>query len=163
MNIYLVVKSKQERHKIIKEVVGKGKVSSQEELAEILENNGIQVAQATLSRDIRDLGITKLHDGEGYYYSLSGVSSRPSGRRFPSSFVSVSSIEFTGSLAVVKTMPGHANMVAALIDSVSLPEVAGTIAGDDTIMLAIREGVSREELLKSLGRLLSGLESVRLN
>ena len=72
------MKSKQERHKIIKEVVGKGKVSSQEELAEILENNGIQVAQATLSRDIRDLGITKRHDGDGYYYSLPGVSSRPS-------------------------------------------------------------------------------------
>lgn len=163
MNIYLVVKSKQERHKIIKEVVGKGKVSSQEELAEILENNGIQVAQATLSRDIRDLGITKRHDGDGYYYSLPGVSSRPSGRRFPASFVNVSSIEFTGQLAVLKTMPGHANMIAAWIDSVSLPEVAGTIAGDDTIMLAIREGVSREELLRSLGKLFSGLESVRLN
>ena len=54
-------------------------------------------------------------------------------------------------------------MIAAWIDSVSLPEVAGTIAGDDTIMLAIREGVSREELLRSLGKLFSGLESVRLN
>ena len=64
------MKGKQERHRIIKEVVGSGKVASQEDLAALLESRGIEVAQATLSRDIRDLGITKLHDGTGYFYSL---------------------------------------------------------------------------------------------
>lgn len=155
--------SKRERHKIIKEIVGNGKVSSQEELAAILENKGIQVAQATLSRDIRDLGITKRHDAGGYYYSLPGLALRPSGRRVPDAFGSVSSLEFTGPLAVLKTMPGHANMIAAVIDANSLPEVSGTIAGDDTILLAIREGVSREDLLGSLEGLFPGLESKRLN
>ncbi|MBR1926150.1 MAG: hypothetical protein IJ840_00080 [Bacteroidales bacterium] len=157
------MKSRPERHKIIREVISGGKISSQEELALILEKRGIEVAQATLSRDIRDLGITKLHDGDGYYYSLPGAASRPSGRKFPESFGSVSSLEFAGSLAVLKTMPGHANMIAALIDAGSLPEVAGTIAGDDTVMLAIRDGASREDILGSLGRLFSGLESKRLN
>jgi len=157
------VNSKRERHKIIKEIVENGKVSSQEELAEILENKGIQVAQATLSRDIRDLGITKRHDDGGYYYSLPGLAFRPSGRRIPDSFGSVSSLEFTGPLAVLKTMPGHANMIAAVIDANSLPEVCGTIAGDDTIILAIREGVSREDLVGSLEGLFPGLESKRLN
>ncbi|MBQ6180003.1 MAG: ArgR family transcriptional regulator [Bacteroidales bacterium] len=155
--------SKRERHKIIKEIVGNGKVSSQEELAEILENKGIQVAQATLSRDIRDLGITKRHDSGGYFYSLPGLALRPSGRRVPDTFGSVSSLEFTGPLAVLKTMPGHANMIAAVIDANSLPEVSGTIAGDDTILLAMREGVSREDLVGSLEGLFPGLESKRLN
>lgn len=155
--------SKRERHKIIKEIVGNGKVSSQEELAAILENKGIQVAQATLSRDIRDLGITKRHDSGGYFYSLPGLALRPSGRRVPDTFGSVSSLEFTGPLAVLKTMPGHANMIAAVIDANSLPEVSGTIAGDDTILLAMREGVSREDLVGSLEGLFPGLESKRLN
>ena len=60
-------------------------------------------------------------------------------------------------------MPGHANMIAAVIDANSLPEVSGTIAGDDTILLAMREGVSREDLVGSLEGLFPGLESKRLN
>ncbi len=155
--------SKQERHRIIREVVGKGKVASQEELAEILEGNGIQVAQATLSRDIRDLGITKQHDDGGYFYSLPGQVPISSGRKLTDTFGSVSSLEFTGPLAILKTMPGHANMVAAIIDASALKEVAGTIAGDDTILLALREGSSREDLVGALGGLFSGLESKRLN
>ncbi len=145
-------------------MVGNGKVASQEELAEILESKGIEVAQATLSRDIRDLGITKLHDGMGYFYSLPGTaSSRVISIETISSSASITSIEFAGHLAVLKTMPGHANMVAALIDSGSLPEVAGTIAGDDTIILAIRDGVERDSLVSSLGTLFRGLEYKRLN
>ena len=112
---------------------------------------------------IRDLGITKRHDSGGYFYSLPGLALRPSGRRVPDTFGSVSSLEFTGPLAVLKTMPGHANMIAAVIDANSLPEVSGTIAGDDTILLAMREGVSREELVGSLEGLFPGLESKRLN
>ena len=136
LNNYQAVKGKPERHRIIREVVRNGKVASQEELAAILEGKGIGVAQATLSRDIRDLGITKLHDGTGYYYSLPGQASP-------------------------KT--GHANMVAALIDSNSLPEVAGTVAGDDTIILALRDGVTRDSLVSSLGTIFNGLEDKRLN
>ncbi|MBO5634592.1 MAG: ArgR family transcriptional regulator [Bacteroidales bacterium] len=158
------MKGKLERHRIIKEVVGNGKVASQEELAEILENKGIVVAQATLSRDIRDLGITKLHDGEGYYYSLpGGYSPRLVSIETVSSSSSIKSVEFTGHLAVLKTMPGHANMVASIIDAASLSEVAGTIAGDDTIFLAIREDASRDSLAGALGALFRGLEHKRVN
>lgn len=157
------MKGKQERHRIIKEVVGNGKVASQEDLAALLESRGIEVAQATLSRDIRDLGITKLHDGTGYFYSLPGASSRVIPFGTIGSSVSITSLEFAGQLAVLKTMPGHANMVAAIIDASSLAGVAGTIAGDDTIMLAIRDGVSRESMAKTLGTLFAGLENKRLN
>ena len=162
LNIYRM-KSKVERHRIIRKVVGEGKIASQEELAAILESNGIQVAQATLSRDIRDLGITKFHDGEGYYYSLPLSSAQHQRVAMPGLSSSVVSLEFSGQLAVIKTMPGHANMVAAVIDGGALAEVAGTIAGDDTILLAVREGVSRDSLSLSLGRLLGALVSKRIN
>ena len=158
------MKSKPERHRIIRQVVRKGKVANQEELAAILESKGIQVAQATLSRDIRDLGITKFHDDSGYYYRLPGaVSPQSVNRRIVDFSDSISSIEFTGQVAVIKTRPGHANMVASFIDTNPLDEVAGTIAGDDTILLAIREGASREALSKSLGRILGDLGQKRLN
>ena len=156
------MKGKTERHRIIREIVRGGKVASQEELAAILEERGIQVAQATLSRDIRDLGISKFHDGSGYYYSLPAAQRTPA-RVAPVTPVIISSLEFSGQLAILKTMPGHANMVAAIIDAGSLPEVAGTIAGDDTIMVAAREGISRDKLATSLGKLLGNLESKRLN
>lgn len=158
------VKSKPERHRAIREVVAGGKIASQEELAAILEERGIEVAQATLSRDIRDLGITKLHDGTGYFYSLPGAtSSRFTSIETAGSSSSITSVEFTGPLAVLKTVPGHANMVAATIDTASLKEIAGTIAGDDTIILAIREGVGREKLAAALDSLFKGLEYKRLN
>ena len=156
------MKSKLERHRIIKEVVGNGRVSSQEELASILEKEGLQVAQATLSRDIRELGITKMHDGDSYYYCLPGTS-RFSPRRGPDTSYSIISIEFSGQLAVIKTQPGHANMVASLIDMGGLDEIAGTIAGDDTILLAIREGKSRDALSRSLEALFNGIGRKRLN
>lgn len=157
------MKSKPERHKIIREVVSNGQVGSQEELAAILEKRGIQVAQATLSRDIRDLGITKLHEGGVYYYSLPGASrTGVSNPQAPDMSGSVSGLEITGQIAVLKTRPGHANMVASFIDSASLREIVGTIAGDDTIFLAIREGVSRETLSASLGKVLVGLDPRRL-
>ena len=158
------MKVKPERHRIIREVVGKGKVGSQEELAAILEKRGIQVAQATLSRDIRDLGITKLHDGGGYYYSLPGAVPDKSSRSIvPDMSRIVSSVEFAGQIAILKTRPGHANMVASFIDSAPMEEVAGTIAGDDTIFLAIREGASRDSLKASLGRVLGGIDSRLFN
>lgn len=152
------MKSKPERHRIIREVVASGKVGSQEELAAILEKKGFQVAQATLSRDIRDLGITKLHDGGIYYYSLPGAPLAVAPEvKTPDVSGSVSGMEITGQIAVLKTRPGHANMVASFIDSASLSEIVGTIAGDDTIFLAIREGVSRESLSASLRKALVGL------
>ena len=153
------MKSKPERHKIIREVIRGRKVGSQEELAAILDKRGIQVAQATLSRDIRDLGITKRHDGGVYYYSLPGASQANSPKPLaPDMSGSVSGVEFTGQIAVLKTRPGHANMVASFIDSASLDEIAGTIAGDDTIFLAIREGATKESLSASLGTVLGGLD-----
>ena len=150
--------SKQERHRIIREVVGKGKVASQEELAEILEGNGIQVAQATLSRDIRDLGITKQHDDGGYFYSLPGQIATLENVAGPvNASLSIGSIAFSGNIAVIKTRPGHADMVASMIDESALKEIIGTIAGDDTIFMVIREGFSSEDVQAALSALFKGI------
>ena len=140
-----MAKEKLERHGIIRELIREKRIANQEELASMLHERGLAVAQATLSRDIKEMGISKLHDESGYYYSLSsnGPAARPG--------------------AVVKTHPGHANMVAAMIDSMAMREIAGTIAGDDTILLVIREGFSGDDLLKALGKLFRQIERKRLN
>lgn len=156
------MKGKTERQRIIREVIKEGRIASQEELAAILEERGLDVAQATLSRDIKELKISKLHDETGYYYSLSRPSSRSLETTFNSS-ESIDSIEFSGNLAVIKTRPGHANMVAVIIDAGSMKEIAGTVAGDDTILVVIREGYAKNDILKSLGKIFRQLENKRIN
>lgn len=158
------MKGKLDRQRIIKGIVKRQRVSNQEELSRILEREGLVVAQATLSRDIKELGVTKLHDGDGYYYSLPRTT-QPHAMASTAAGIhdSIVSIEFSGAMAVVKTLPGHANMVASIIDSGSVPEAAGTIAGDDTIFLVMREGAVKEDLLGSLGSIFNGLETKRLD
>ena len=158
------MKGKLERHRIIREVLMAGRIASQEELASVLAERGVDVAQATLSRDIKELRMSKLHDENGYYYSL------PSQDASPEASVasvdapdSILSIEFSGPITVIKTRPGHANMVASVIDSNHLAAAAGTIAGDDTIFIIVREGFDKEDLLHSLGKLFKRLDSKRLN
>ncbi len=159
-----MAKEKLERHGIIRELIREKRIANQEELASMLHERGLAVAQATLSRDIKEMGISKLHDESGYYYSLSsnGPAARPGATGFNSSD-SIVSVEFSRPVAVVKTHPGHANMVAAMIDSKAMREIAGTIAGDDTILLVIRDGFSGEDLLKALGKLFRQIERKRLN
>lgn len=158
------MKGKLERHRIIREVLMAGRIASQEELASVLAERGVDVAQATLSRDIKELRMSKLHDENGYYYSL------PRQDALPEASVasvdapdSILSIEFSGPITVIKTRPGHANMVASVIDSNHLAAAAGTIAGDDTIFIIVREGFDKEDLLHSLGKLFKRLDSKRLN
>ena len=157
------MKGKTERQRIIREVIEENRIASQEELAAILEKKGLDVAQATLSRDIKELKISKLHDETGYYYSLSRPSSPRSLETTINSSESIESIEFSGPFAVIKTRPGHANMVAVIIDSGSLKEIAGTIAGDDTILVVTREGYAKNDVLRSLGKIFRQLESKRIN
>lgn len=158
------MKGKLERHRIIREVLRAGRIASQEELASVLAERGVDVAQATLSRDIKELRMSKLHDENGYYYSLprQDVSSETAAAAVdaPDSIIS---IEFSGPITVVKTRPGHANMVASVIDNNHVAAAAGTIAGDDTIFIIVREGFDKEDLLHSLGKLFKRLDGKRLN
>ena len=128
------------RHAKIIELIKKYDIETQEELANYLNQNGFQVTQATVSRDIRDLKLTKVpgQNGKQKYVILQSVADDISEkylRILKDGFVSM---DMAQNLLVVKTVSGMAMAVAASIDAMQWPEVAGCIAGDDTIMCANR-------------------------
>lgn len=131
--------SKRDRHEQILQVIRRHRVSSQESLRELLAERGTDVTQATLSRDIRELRLVKVPaaDGVGFYSSPEEWDSTPSLESLlPALFHSAEGVD---RLLVVRTMKGGAQTVAAGIDWEEWPEVLGTLAGDDTILLILRE------------------------
>jgi transcriptional regulator of arginine metabolism len=131
---------KPKRHAAILELVRDRRVPSQEVLREMLAERGMEVAQATLSRDIRELGLVKVPEEEGgsVYTVPAGVTDATPAlaRLLPSLYLGA---EGTGNLLVVKTLIGGAQPVAVGIDWEEWPEVLGTIAGDDTILVILRD------------------------
>jgi transcriptional regulator of arginine metabolism len=148
--------AKENRKQDIKKIVASRKISGQEELLEELFNMGYEITQATLSRDLKELGIAKIPDAElGYVYVLPqkiGVMERMgSAMSIPGE--SIVSIEFSYNFGIIRTYPGFASSVAILIDSAKDKYIAGTIAGDDTILVIPREPASKKELKATLDRL----------
>ena len=145
--------NKQSRHKIIKEVILNNEIISQDMLLNILQDRGLVVTQATLSRDIKELKIVKQHtESGGYKYKLPEtlvIANLPIEERSLSAFGFVS-IEFSGQLAVIKTRPGYAMAIAGEIDNKATNTILGTVAGDDTILVIPRENVSRKSIIESL-------------
>lgn len=140
--------SKKERLETIRQVILKEAVCNQEGLLNRLNENGFYITQATLSRDIKQLNIVKINDGEGNYVyrlpnSIPYIQSKGEQISHPK-------IEFSGNLAVVKTRPGYAMGIASDIDSHAPGQILATIAGDDTILVIPREGVSRSEIVEAL-------------
>ncbi len=131
--------SKRERQGAILELVRSHRVSSQADLRELLLQRGIEVTQATLSRDIRDLRLVKVPVAQGgAHYTLpeEWEHTPPLESLLPTLFISA---EGAGNLLVVRTMTGGAQAVALAIDWEEWPEVLGTIAGDDTILIILRD------------------------
>lgn len=140
------------RHEAILEILRTRPVFNQEDLARRLAEAGIPSTQATLSRDLRTLRISKV-PGEGYVLSGQGQAS-------PTDLsAGILRIQFSGNLAVIRTRPGLANAVAILIDQQLLFPVIGTIAGDDTILLILKADVSRDRVLDALTPLFPGIKS----
>ena len=131
------------RQQAILEIIQSGPVYSQEELASRLREAGISSTQATLSRDLNSLKISKI-PGEGYVV--------PVKNHLPTTDLSsgVLRIQFSGQMAVLKTRPGMASAVAALIDTQVLSPIIGTLAGDDTILLIGRVDASQSDILDAL-------------
>ncbi len=130
--------SKLSRHKAILELLDEGPISSQEDLQRRLRRRGLDAGQATLSRDVRELGLVKTADG----YSLPGGEAAaetdlPSVSRLVREFVT--SVRATQNLLVTKTSVGSAQPVAAALDEENWPEAIGTIAGDDTILIVCED------------------------
>lgn len=136
----------------IKDLIKKNKIDNQDTLLTLLKEEGFDVTQATLSRDLKALKVGKISDGwSGYYYSLPETDLVAESEK---SYIQdvrrgVVSIEFSGNVGVVKTRSGHANSVALALETLSLPEILGTLAGDDTVLIVLREGVTKEDLLES--------------
>lgn len=138
---------KTRRHFAIREILQSERISTQEELCEELRNRGYDVTQATVSRDIKELSLVKIPDGSGYRYALPETQSRKTSnvrmrRVFQDSVVGYNHSE---NIIVIKTVPGAAQSIASLIDSLDNPLILGTVAGDDTIFMVIK---SREAIVE---------------
>lgn len=141
-----VVPAKEERHRAILSIIREKAIGTQEELAAELRRAGFDVAQATVSRDVRELRLVKVA-GEGgvYRYAVPPSTLPPDAlgrvqRAFQDFVVDVA---FSGNLMVVKTLPGSAPVVAAALDDVDMEGVVGTVAGDDAILVVLADGRSQ--------------------
>lgn len=131
---------KQERHQLIRNLVETRNIETQEDLANALQESGIRVTQATVSRDIKELMLVKVSDMRGgYRYSIPKERSHMMSSEQLERLVrnSVISMQSGGNLVVLHTLPGTAQGVAFAIDSMKWIGVMGTVAGDDTIFVAI--------------------------
>lgn len=147
---------KARRQALILAIIKEKPVGTQEDLGEALKAEGVEVTQATLSRDIKELGLIKLPTPDGRYrYALptdrilTDVLKRAE-RMFEDAVVS---IDYTENLIVIKTTSGTAQGVAAALDELEWKEVVGTIAGDDSILVIIRKKTQVEEVLNRLYKL----------
>lgn len=148
---------KLKRHEKIVELVNKYEIETQEELAALLNQAGFHVTQATISRDIRELRLSKInsHDGKQKYIAMSvkdnGINDKLS-RVLKEGYVS--SME-ASHMVVVRTIPGMAMAVAAALDAMELPGFAGCIAGDDTIMCALHSDADVEMLMGKINKVVN--------
>lgn len=157
------MKARLQRQVAIRNVINQNTVTSQEQLLMLLKRKGFEMTQATLSRDIKALKIVKTPDSYGkYIYMLpkdmnptENIGLREEAKYLADGFVS---IDFSSNIAVVKTRPAFASSIASLIDGVKSFEILGTIAGDDTIFLVLREGVEREDVIYFLEEIMPNIK-----
>lgn len=145
-----------ERQEKIVEIVSKRPVATQAELMEALEREGIHAAQATLSRDIKALRLTRERTSQGRTrYVLPRERAVDAEARLRAIFAQcVTGVDRAQNLVVIKTLPGLASAACAAIDKMSIRTLVGTIAGDDTAFLAMRDDDAAEELVRRIRKLL---------
>ena len=141
---------KNSRHEVILNIINESKIRTHESLVEELSKRGIYVTQATVSRDIKELGVIKVPDSDGSIYAVSARWDNPL-RKFAGDVISVTE---AGNLVIVRTNPGMASAVAAAVDREMHNEIAGSIAGDDTIFIAVESLSLAAELTEKLKRYL---------
>ena len=158
------MKKKISRLDLIKMLVQSQEISCQEELLQALEQEGVSVTQSTLSRDLKALKVVKGFSPQGH--SIGMLRDSPCYRRvrdykregsaIRNGFMS---LRFSGQLAVIKCKPGYASGLACDIDTAHISDIIGTIAGDDTIFLALEEGYDKEDIeakLRSIAPIYTG-------
>ena len=156
------MKTKTSRLETLKLLISSNELGNQEEVLKALRKEGFKLTQATLSRDLKQLKVAKAASMNGkYVYVLPNETMykrihkplSPGEMMRNPGFIS---INFSGNMGVIKTRPGYASSIAYDIDNCDIPEILGTIAGDDTIFIVIKEGFSHEETAESLIRLHPG-------
>ena len=151
--------SRRERQNAILELVRERALSTQAEVASALKDTGFDVVQTTVSRDIADLGLVKVRAPSGrLVYAPSGSTDGDRLRALGAAMRRYAvSVEAAGTVVVVTTPSGYANALAQAVDEATHPAIAGTIAGDNTILVAARDGISAQSLREELaGHLLQG-------
>jgi transcriptional regulator of arginine metabolism len=144
--------TKSKRQQAILSLVARERLSSQEEIRARLQHFGLPTTQSTISRDVEELGLARVHDHEGLRYVVPGEGDTPGPmnllrralQEFALSFVTANQ------LLVIRTPPGAANALAEAIDRANLADVAGTIAGDNTILVVPRDGVTARSVERAL-------------
>ena len=158
------MKVKTNRLETLKMLISSQELSSQDEVLQALDKEGYKLTQATLSRDLKQLKVAKAASMSGkYVYVLPNetmykrVTTAKSAREMmlTTGFLS---IRFSGQMAVIKTRPGYASSIAYNIDAYSISGVIGSIAGADTIFVALESGVPHEKLIENLGRVIPDIK-----
>ncbi len=139
---------KKQRQEKIKEIISNYRINTQEELIKRLNESGFSATQATMSRDIRELKLTKISDGvNGYYYTIPVMQGKDKSRELNHSLIHlIETIEYAMNIIVIKTRVGMANAVATGIDSIKSGDILGCVAGDDTIFIVTRSPEAAESL-----------------
>ena len=139
-------------------------LGSQEEVLQALEKEGFKLTQATLSRDLKQLKVAKAASMNGrYVYVLPNETmykriSKPRSAQEMLMTPGFISINFSGNMGVIKTRPGYASSIAYNIDDNDIPGIMGTIAGDDTIFIVIKEGTAYEDVIDGLGMVIPNIK-----
>jgi transcriptional regulator of arginine metabolism len=142
---------KEQRQRAIADLIRSDALASQDELAERLAGLGFAVTQATISRDLDQIGAVKVRRAGRVSYSLPDQMPAPAAARLGTVFRDwVRSIDLAANLLVLKTPPGSAHLVGVVLDQSQFTEIVGTICGDDTIFVACRDGPAAERLAAKL-------------
>ena len=158
------MREKDSRLEALRLIISSQQLGSQEELLNALQKEGFQLTQATLSRDLKQLKVAKAATMDGsYVYVLPNETmykrvSTPASVREMMEIPGFLGIQISGNIAVIKTRTGYASAIAWNIDNKSIPMILGTVAGADTIMIVLKEGVHRDELIEALSSVIPNVK-----
>lgn len=158
-HIYTIMKKKEDRLELLKMLFSSKELGSQDEVLQELRKEGFDVTQATLSRDMKQLKVAKAASMNGRYVYVLPNETMYRRVHKPVSLLEMLqspgflSIHFSGNMVVIKTRPGYASSIAYNIDNSDIPSVLGTIAGDDTIFLVVKEGYDEKVVKEQLSQI----------
>jgi len=151
--------NKVERLNLIKRIIGEELIGSQEDLIKRLAEFGVQATQSTLSRDFKEINISKMpHPDKGYVYVLSEKLGSDIVTNVANLSDAVLGIKFSHNIAVIATKSGYASAISVIIDARKSRHIIGTIAGDNNIVMIMHEEATHEDIIEQMGELFPTLK-----